>query len=300
MDSATRVVSVSWKYIAILQNEFIYGGYLTSLGSPILVLCAAMLLNTWQGLAMPGMAAILGIAYLIPLVVYSFNFYMEQEKDHVTNPERARLAARKAVAYPLMIVLYGLLMGAALLYTNLSLAVFTAALVLSGILYTPVFKSMTRRIPGFKSVYTSLIWACDGAFLLPFYDPAYLRPAIIFIFLFMFVKSLINTAFFDLKDVEADKAEGLKTIPAVLGKDKALRLLRALNLIAFIPLLAGVFTGALPAFALALLALFAYTRTYLKKAERSGGTELRHMSYTLAEAEIILWPLLLAAGHVFL
>ncbi len=291
VDGATRVVSVSWKFIGILQNEFIYGGYLTSLGSPALVVCTAMMLN-----ALPGMP-LLAVAYLIPLVVYSFNIYIEHEKDRAANPERSWLAARKARVYPLMIMLFALLMGAALLHTSLSLALFTSALVLAGILYTLVFKGLTKKIPGFKSAYTSLIWACDGAFFLAFYDPAYASPACAFIFVFILVKSLINTAFFDIKDVETDKAEGLKTVPAVLGKDKALRLLRVLNPIAFVPLPAGVLSGALPAFSLSLLALLPYTHWYLKKAEGSGSVEIRRMSYTMAEAEVILWPVLLAAGR---
>ncbi len=294
VDGATRVVSISWRFIATLQDELIYGGFLTSLGSPILVVCTALMLNASPGLPL------LAVAYLMPLVVYSFNFFAELEKDHTTNPERSRLAFQKARIYPLMIVLYVLLMGAVLLYTSLTLAIFTAALVYGGILYSLVFKGLTKKIPGFKNAYTSLIWACDGAFFLAFYDPAYVSPACIFIFFFIFIKSLVNTIFFDIKDVEADRAEGLKTIPAVLGKDKALPLLRALNPSAFAPLLAGFLAGMLPAFSLSLLALFPYTRWYLKKAEWSGSTEIRRMSYTLAEAEIILWPALLAVGRAFL
>jgi len=280
--STATIVNQSWKYIAILQNEFIYGGHLTSLGSPILVVCAAMLLNV--GVDVP----VLAITYLIPLIVYSLNYYSELERDTETNPERTALINKKAKVYPFIIGAYVLvLMALIVLYANMMLVVFIAALILSGILYTFLFKDLTRIVPGFKNVYTSLIWASDGAFFLAFYYSAGVSLAYVIIFLFMFIKSLMNVIFFDLKDMDADKWRGLRTIPVILGKDKTFMLLYTLNILAFVPLLVGVVTGEIPVFALSLLALFAYTSMYLKKAKGLEVHEIRLASYTFAEAEII-------------
>jgi 4-hydroxybenzoate polyprenyltransferase len=287
-----NAVGVRWKYISLLHDEFIYGGFLTSLGSPIMIVCAAMMLNA------PVSVPLLAISYMVPLIVYCLNYYEELENDRTTNPERYALASRKASRYPQLIVLYvAFLVILIVLFSGPALAVFAMALLLGGVFYTLFFKGVTKKVPGFKNLYTSFIWACDGAFFLAAYDPGYMSIACFFVFLFMLVKSLVNTIFFDIKDVEADKKEGLRTIPAVLGKDKALSFLQALNLAAYVPLLAGTLIVALPAFTLSLTALFFYTHAYLRRAERPSGTEIRHMSYTLAEAEIILWPILLAAGR---
>jgi 4-hydroxybenzoate polyprenyltransferase len=241
---------------------------------------------------------ILLIAYLIPLIVYSLNYYGELEKDADTNPERVALVSRKGKSYPIFIGLYVLtLMVLVYLYANISLIAFIVLLALSGLLYTVVFKNFTKKVPGLKNVYTSFVWAAGGTFFLVSYYSASISLAHLFIFIFMFTKSLVNVIFFDLKDMDADNRRGLRTIPVALGTEKTFMLLHTLNILAFVPLLVGVVAGEMPVFALSLLALYAYTSMYLRRAKGLEAREIRLASYTFAEAEIILWPVLLAAGR---
>ena len=159
-------------------------------------------------------------------------------------------------------------------------------------------KDLTKKITGFKNIYTSFVWAFGGTFSLPFYYLICPGMAYVFIFLFIGAKSLLNVVFFDIKDIESDAKRGLKTIPIKYGKKKTLKLLQVLNVFSFIPLVVGVAIGALPVFTLALLALYFYTFVYLKKAEGLERKDIRFASYALCEAEIILWPLLILAGSI--
>jgi 1,4-dihydroxy-2-naphthoate octaprenyltransferase len=79
----------------------------------------------------------------------------------------------------------------------------------------------------------------------------------------------------------------------ILGKERTLKYLHLLNALAFIPLFIGIFLGEIPVYALSLTVLFFYDYYYLKKADTMSSKKLRMISYTMADAEFILWPVLL-------
>ena len=134
------------RYISLLQkikSEFIYGGYLTSLGCPAFVLSVAILLNTAIGWP------VLLIAYLTPLIVYSYNYYGELEKDMATNPERAIHLKKKVKLYPFILGSYLALLALLLvLFANPIMFIFVVILLFCGIFYTLLFKDLTKQIPG--------------------------------------------------------------------------------------------------------------------------------------------------------
>lgn len=281
--------------LCLLKNEFIFGGYLTSLGCPAFVLSVSLLLNTdidWP---------ILLISYLIPLIVYSYNYYEELEKDMATNPERASHLSKKVKLYPVLFGLYmSLLLLLLLLFANYVFTIFVLILLSCGILYTIVFKDLTKQIPGFKGVYIAAVWALAGAFLFNFHYSIRWGIFSVLIFLFIFLRGIINVTFFDIKDIESDMARGLKTLPVLLGRETTLRFLNALNVFSFIPLLIGVYLGIIPEFGLSLLIFYFYDLYYLRKARIVNEKSLRMISYTLADAEFIIWPLVLLIARALL
>jgi 4-hydroxybenzoate polyprenyltransferase len=119
----------------------------------------------------------------------------------------------------------------------------------------------------------------------------------ILIFLFVFLKFLPNTIFFDLKDIKSDRKEGLKTVPVILGKKGTLKLLHILNILAFIPLFLGICLGIIPLFAAIMVLFYFYSIYYLNKASKLEDEKLRMISYTLADAEFMIWPIVLVLGQ---
>ncbi len=274
-----------------LQNEFIYGGYLTSLGCPAIVLSESVLLNV------PVNLPILAIAFLLPLIVYSYNYYREIEADLTGNRERAVYLKDTVKEFPYITGLYvGFLILFLVLHANIHTALFVLLLVAAGISYTLFFKGLTKKIPAFKGVFVSLVWASAGAFLLLIYHYEDLSFASLLIFAYIFLKGIINTTYFDLKDVQGDLGQGLKTLPVMLGKERTLKYLHAVNLVAILPIAIGALTGALPIFALLLIAFFFYDRYYINKARTADDKELLTFSYIFADAEFLLWPILLLIG----
>jgi len=278
-----------------LRYEFIYGGHLVSLGAPAYVLSVSLLMG------MEPLKQLLLISYLMPLIVYNYNYFGEMEIDESTNPERVNYVRSKTALYPLIIICYMAVLAIALCrYANWGLIEFVSILVLGGVLFTVILKDFTKKIPCFKNAYTALIWAFGGTFFPVFYLSLHVGWFFILVFMFMFSRSIANVIFFDLKDTEGDAARGLKTLPTLVGKKGTIQFLYALNAIGFLPLLVGIYIGIIPLFGLALLPLMAYSFYYLRRAETAGERELRTVSYTLADAEFLLWPVLLIMGKILM
>ena len=272
-----------------------YGGYLTSLGCPAFILSESILLN------MPVSLPILLISFLLPLIVYSYNYYGELESDLSSNPERTLYLKAKRGLYPAIIGLYiGLLSLLLVLYADYRLMIYILILIVSGILYTLILKRLTKRVPVFKSIYVSIVWASAGAFILPVYYSLNISPFFLLIFALIFLKGITNSTFFDIKDLVSDGVRGLKTLPVLLGKEQTLKYLHTMNLIAVLPLVAGVYFRLIPVYGLSLIAFYFYDSYYIKKAEVLNNKDLRLISYALADAEFILWPIILIIARLLL
>jgi 4-hydroxybenzoate polyprenyltransferase len=173
-------------------------------------------------------------------------------------------------------------------FGNANSAIFAIFMVAGSLLYTVHFKNYTKKIIGFKSVYVSLFWA-SLVLLLALYYRTSINLAVISISLFVFLRLLVNTIFFDIKDIASDKLYSLKTLPVYLGRRKVLSLIHILNLVSFLLLVVCVYKGVLPPGALSLLVFFIYTCFYLGLAKKEG-TDMQKLSYFMVDGEYILWP----------
>jgi 4-hydroxybenzoate polyprenyltransferase len=282
---------VSPRFVSTIQDEMIYGGYFTALAGPAFVITASLMAKS--NISIP----LLIISYLIPLMVYSYDYYRDMDKDKESNLERAAHFNNKKKIYPYLMIGYVSTLAILLLvFSNFRMISFILILVTVGVLYTVGLKKFTQKIPAFKNIYTALTWSLAGTFFIPLYYYIHLNLAYILIFLFIFLKCLPNIIFFDLKDISIDQKEGLKTIPVLLGKQRTLKLLHRMNIIAFIPLLIGIYMKIIPIFAAIMLIFYFYSIYYLNKVTKVDDKELRMVSYTLADAEFLLWPLILIIG----
>ncbi len=273
-----------------IKNEFVYGGHLTALGAPAKVLFMADLMGI--GLSPP----LLAIAYLGALSVYSADYYRSIDKDRMTNPERAAFLSGRSMGRPYLLYMALLLISLAL-FANAGLFITIISLTFMGVMYAALFKGFTKKIPGFKNAFTSGIWACGVSFGLLSYYSLPLDCAFALVFLFLFMRSLGNTIFFDLKDVESDSSEGLMTIPVLLGPCRTIRLLKALNALSFLPLAIGALSGIIPHYAVFMPSLAAFTHFNLGRAG-AAETRIGYMHYMLADLETLSWPALLALGKL--
>lgn len=279
----------------IIKNEIIYGAHITALASSGLVITIYIMLD----IKIDIIALI--VPYLIAYIIYTFNYYSELEIDIKTNPKKVKYLIRRKKYYSItMVATISLLIFLLIVLQNIGFLSFVMIIITGGILYTLVFKVLTKSILGFKSIYTSLVAIYAAVFFVLFYYSINFSLFFLIIFLFMFIKMLINVIFFDIKDYHADKFMNLKTFPVILGINKTTLLLHSFNILSLAILFYGIYIHALPFYASILGVFFFYTLFYVNKGNTTNNTELLNYTYVMADAEFIFWPIVLAICKIFI
>ena len=272
-----------------IWNEFVYGGHLLSLGAVSIVYTSAVLLDirvTWDCLL---------VIYLGTQSAYSYNRYREFEKDALSNPERTRYLAKYVKRLPIIIVcMVSGCIGIVLYFEKIPALVFTFVLLSIGFSYSLIFKNVAKRIIGFKDIFVSLGWALLAVFLALYYSYP-LNLSLFLVFLLVFLRLLVDTTFFDIKDVESDRKEGLLTPAIVLGRKKLYSLLYIITILAAGVILAGFYFEHFPAQSLMLLLTVPYTYNFLRKSQNNR-TNKEFLYNVIVDGEFVLWTVFVLLG----
>ena len=277
-----------------IYSEIIYGGHFTALSSPAIIITIAILLN--QNIRMVDLL----IAYLIPLIVYSYDYYKDQDKDNDTDLNKLLYLNNKKKSFIYIFIFYIFILFILLiLLSNINFIIYVSILIAGGLLYSTIFKVLTRTVPGFKSIYITLVWsyACT-LYLLLLYNNLTFSLFFLFIFTFVYLKGFINVVFFDIKDMKSDSKKNLKTLPIIIGKTNTYILLNIINISALILIFIGIYTKILPLFGMVLSIFFIYTSWYIYKGVKADETQILKYTYIFADAEFILWPIVLFVGKM--
>ncbi|MFA6096292.1 MAG: UbiA family prenyltransferase [Candidatus Paceibacterota bacterium] len=268
------------------RDEFVYGGHLLSLGAVGIVASVMMLNNFYFDIKF------ITSVYLIAQTVYFYNRIKEYESDNISNPNR-NMHLSKYRNYFLAIIIFYIIVTVAILISFNDVVSSSAGLLLlfSGIMYSEYFKNKTRNYIGFKNYYVAFFWSFLVLFTALYYH-ASLNATILIFFIFVLLRWLINTTFFDIKDIESDKQNNLKTIPVYFGKKRTLDMLSVINLISFFPLFIGIYFNLLPVYFASLIVFYFYSLFYIMKA-RTEGSSIRNLSYIMVDGEYVFWPIIL-------
>jgi 4-hydroxybenzoate polyprenyltransferase len=276
-------------YLRVL-NKLTYGGYITALVGPGLVLTTCIISN-WV-ITLP----LLLISYLVVLLSYSYDYYSDLVKEILIKPTKV-LEVQKDCHYKyfkFIFLFYNLLLGFTIFVTsNLKIILFVSLITFSGLIYGKLLKKFTKKIPLFKNIYVSLLISLFSAFLPCLYYNLYISMSFMLIFLFIYLRVILNTIFFDLKDVFFDTEKGLKTLPVLIGKTRTINYLHYLNIISFIPLIFGFYLKIFSLSALTLLFFVFYTFYYLNKSKNTFEHNEMIILALIADLEFILWLILI-------
>ncbi|MEF8880106.1 MAG: UbiA family prenyltransferase [Candidatus Thermoplasmatota archaeon] len=277
------------KTAVFLKNEFIHGGHWLSLGGAAFAISIMLMLNTTFNYEL------ILIIYLLCLFVYSFDHYISIEEDKEDNPERTEHLEKYKKLFPMIAAVYGSLLIGLLWYYGNVLSLLIGILILSiGILYSIGLKNLTKKIVGFKNIYTSFSVSLL-VILISFHIGLNLNLASFVIAAFIFLRLFINSSFCDLKDIRSDKKKNLKTFPIYFGKKKFLLFLHVLHVASLLCIVMGIVLDILPFFTIFLLFSFPIVLFYLDKAKNTD-VEIEHLSSKFVDGEFILWPLFLFCG----
>ena len=280
------------KIVNSIWNEFVYGGHLLSFGAVSIVYTASILLDiriTWDFLL---------VVYLGTESVYLYNRFKEYKVDFLTNPERTEHIKKYVKYIPFIIFLMTFSAIVMVVYFNkISALILGLLLLILGLFYSLFFKKITEKIIAFKSLFVSLIWASLVIFLALYYSLP-LTFALVLIFVFVFLRFIISTTFFDFKDMESDKKENLLTLPVIFGEKKLRNTLGIVAILATIPIAFGIYLKIFPKSSLMLLFTIPYTFYYLGKL----GDKKMNVAFlynVIIDGEFILWlPLILLGKNL--
>ncbi len=240
-----------------LRKEILHGGHLQCLGTASIVFISLILFNlkiTWH---------ILVEVYLIFYSIYLFDRYKGIEKDQLTNPKRTQYF-RKHRKKNLILFFISILVSFTItcLFYNFYGFIFNVFLLIFGLLYPVLFKNITKKVPLFKNIYVSLFFA--SLVITPFiaYNQKIQKGALI-LMLFVFLKSMLMQMFLDIKDIESDKKENLKTLGVIIGKEKTLKFLSIFSVFVTLIALALPFPGQILIFTLFLDLFFLKKESYI-------------------------------------
>jgi len=220
---------------------------------------------------------LLAATFFIVFSVYGINKLTDIKEDEINNPERVGYVKRFAKALKYAVVA-SLLLAVLLSALTGPLAVLVILFpIVAGALYSirliPGYPRL-KDITGVKNIIIAATWANGTAFLPYLVAGGISLGKVFLIYYFFFMKSMINTVLFDIRDIEGDRLNGIRTIPVRLGLERTRAMLLALNSTFILWVLAahnlGYFGRYLPVLVFAILNGYAYILYFSRRNYRPG------------------------------
>jgi 4-hydroxybenzoate polyprenyltransferase len=198
-----------------------------------------------------------------------------------------------------MACIYGAIYFALLIYFGNKESIFFGGfLLVIGLLFTSKGKTLSKKIKGFKTVYASASWSFVTVIFTAVYCSYSNILPIIFLFMFVTLRVIINTSFSDFKDIESDRRRGIITLPMLFKtKNNGLNFLHAINILSCALIIFGAMIQILPTYVLFLLISSLYNLYYIQKGKQEK-TNISALTHVFVDGENYYWPFLVFIGMV--
>jgi len=283
-------------FASAAYKELVYGGHLLALGTSSMAATAAWVMGstpTWELLLM---------AYLFSFGGYTINRISDFGQDTVSHPDRtAYLKSRMGWLKAVVISCFGVGYVLALLRNLVFFSALLIPLVLafaysvgSEKMRAKTGASRLKEVTLVKNVTVSFGWS-----LVPFLVGLYYLqlPAVVLVLApFIFLRLMVNTIFFDQRDMAADASFGVRTLPVRMGMAGSSKVMDVLDLASGVYIATVVVSGLLPVFAAGLVVFVPYSFVYRLYAK--SGKHKDSIRDLVADGEYLLWGLVTALGRV--
>ncbi len=170
--------------------------------------------------------------FLMTFSVYSLNKLTDIREDAINRPDRINLLmGREKLVLGYSIAAYFIAAVMMFLVKFEALPIIFVPLVVNAVYSSRLFPGLPRLkdITVVKNIAVGLSWAlvCTLIPAITIEQPSHNLVALV-IYL-MIVKDFINSTLCDLKDINGDRENGVRTIPVILGPKKTRSILLALN-----------------------------------------------------------------------
>ena len=283
--------------ITSVYRELVMGGHILALGTASIAAASAIMLGGNPT------AVLLIMAYLFSYGAYMMNRSAEMEEDAVSNPMRTGYLARREKYLPLITLscfATGYLLAA---LTNLFFFLALLLPLFLSLLYSVGSGRLVRLLGArklkekllFKNITISFGWSLIPLLVALYYQRVSLE--LLLIAPFIFLRLMLNTIFFDVRDLEGDKANGIRTLPVAFGRERSFRAMAVLDLLSSLYLVSLVGLALLPPYSLILVLLPVYSALYrwLASSERA---MIGFLCDFVADGEYVLWGPLIYLGKI--
>ncbi len=262
------------------------------------IAAAQVLLATWVLPLRTSLApAVVG---LVTFAVYVTDRVADADTDAASMPDQAAFASEHGDAlYVAACFAYGLAVSLSLLGGPMALAITLlpgAFWVVYAADWLPDVGLGIRRLKDVLLLNTGVValaWAVTLVFLPLAFAARTVTPGVAVVFCYFFLRVFSNTEIPNVRDMDADREIGVRTIPTVVGVRRTRHLLYGLDLLTAALVAGAVAVGYLPAFALApLLAGVVYSSVVVSRLGRDA--DVGRLT-TAAECEFVVSLLVLLA-----
>jgi 4-hydroxybenzoate polyprenyltransferase len=280
-----------------LAKELVYGGHLLALGTSSIAASSAILLGR-----SPTFLLLL-MAYLFSYGAYMLNRGSDVTQDSVSNPGRTTYLLGRA-KYLTIISAASFGIGYVIaFFTNL---IFFFALIVPLVLAL-VYSIGSKKLTGLigakrlkekllvKNLAISFGWSLIPLLVGLYYESL---PLLLLSFgPFIFFRLMSNTIFFDLRDVRADRAYGVRTVPVVYGKLRAYYIMNLFDALSAVYIVSLVVVGFFPLYTLIMISLPLYSIAYRFLLSRPNAN-INYLCDVVADGEYLLWGPVLFIGKI--
>ena len=191
---------------------------------------------------------------LVTFSVYAGDRIADAERDAISNPERSAFAVRHRTLLSLLTAAaYGVAIAVAIAGGPLALAITLlpgAFWILYASDWIPTLGAYFKRLKEIlvvNSAMVALAWAIAVVTLPMAFADASVTPLAAVVFVYFFLDTFVNTEIPNVRDVEADAAIGVSTLPVVFGVRRTRRILYGLDLLLIVFITGAFRSGVLSA-----------------------------------------------------
>jgi 4-hydroxybenzoate polyprenyltransferase len=236
------------------------------------------------------------VIFLLATAIYFFDFFDDSQDDNLKYLSEKKVLVKKSslfktFTFALLLICFLLV----LYFGNYKSIIFLLLMIAAGLFYPTYFKPLTKKYCGFKDIYVALAWNIFSINYFIYYSFGFSWGLVVFL-VFMFLRDLMGASYCDIKDIDRDKNNSLKTLVVILGTSKYFVFNYLLNITSIIFLIIGVTNHILPPVMIYLLIPICITFALISISRK-----LNRYPSLIIDIEYILWMsilLIVRALHV--
>lgn len=187
----------------------------------------------------------------------------------------------------LLLLNFGLIIGK----NNVLLLFVYSVFMFLSLIYAPFTKKISRKIIGFKDFYVTICWAFITPLFVLYHHDKFSAQVIFLIFL-IFSRDFINVSYCDIKDINDDTKNHIRTLANILGPKKMVRYIMIISFVSIFIVIIGVAAGFFSLYYFLLLLPILFTAWLVLRSKQS-----KIFSSANVDFEYIFWAILLIIFH---